>query len=917
MRLAGVVSRYCNGWGPGPFLMTDRVPPESFPAAFERTLRLSPFARRLAAARPHLAGALEEGGSAPISRADLDAAAAALPQGDPAALAAGLRELRARVMLTLIHRDLAGLATLDEVVATVTALAEAAVGTAVRAAHAEQAQLHGEPARGERLLVVGMGKLGGGELNVSSDVDLVFLHAAEGETDGARPVSHHEFFTRVGKRAIGLVSDVTADGYVFRVDMRLRPFGDSGPLVSSFAALENYFIGQARPWERYAWLKGRVLNGPGDEVDAIVRPFVYRRYLDYGLLESLRDLHGRIQSEANRRGRTDDIKVGAGGIRECEFCVQLFQLVRGGRDTGLQLASTREALAAVGSRGLLPPERVAGLRLAYEFLRRLEHRLQYYEDQQTQALPVDGAHRALIAESMGFEAWDALVADLDRHRAAVQEAFNSLFERRTPGGASALLSRLTDPQAAPDEEGLREDLRAVGLADPAPVASRLVAFVRSRRYHALSAPSRTRVDRLLPALMEAAVREDTGADTANRLLDLIEAIDRRESYLALLDEYPQVLARAARLAARSRWAARLLARHPILLDELTRTAASFTATDWAEERRQLVKECAALGDDTERLMDHLRHFKQRHVLRLAIADLEGELPVMPLSDELSALADLLLDVVLGFAGRAVFGGDGLAPPPGFAVIGYGKLGGKELGYGSDLDIVFLYDEARKEHAEKLARVAQRVNTWLTSHTAAGVLYETDLRLRPDGAAGLMVSSFPSFRDYQAKRAWTWEHQALTRARYCAGDAALGERFEALRREILAAPRDATRLRDEIAAMRDKMRAEVKAGARDLKHLPGGVVDLEFAVQALVLCEGGRHPGLLDNKGNHTLLKRAGELGIVPMPVAVAAADAYLALRARTHAASLNDEEHTLVEEGELEAERKAVQELWKAVFARQ
>ena len=757
------------------------------------------------------------------------------------ALASGLRELRARVMLTLIHRDLAGQASLDEVVSTVTALAEVAIGSAVRAAHAEQASLHGEPARGERLLVVGMGKLGGGELNVSSDVDLVFLHAAEGETDGARPLSHHEFFTRVGKRVIGLIADVDGDGFVFRVDMRLRPFGDSGPLVSSFAALENYFIGQARPWERYAWLKGRVLNGPDAEVEAIRRPFVYRRYLDYGLLEALRDLHGRIQAEANRRGRSDDIKVGAGGIRECEFCVQLFQLVRGGRDPQLQLASTREALAVVGSRGLLPPERVAALRLAYEFLRRLEHRLQYYDDQQTQALPVEPAHRAAIAEAMGFADWDGLVAGLERHRAGVQEAFNSLFERRTPGGASALLARLTDPQAAPDEEGLQEDLRATGLADPNPVAARLAAFVRSRRYRALSGASRTRVDRLLPAAMEAAVRVDTGAETATRLLDLIEAIDRRESYLALLDEYPQVLARAARLAAKSRWAARLLARHPILLDELTHTAASFTATDWAEERRLLVRECAALGDDTERLMDQLRHFKQRHVLRLAIADLEGELPVMALSDELSALADLLLDVVLGFAGRAVFGGDGFAPPPGFAVIGYGKLGGKELGYGSDLDIVFLYDEGRREDAEKLARVAQRVNTWLTSHTSAGALYETDLRLRPDGASGLMVSSFPSYRDYQLKRAWTWEHQALTRARFCAGDAALGARFEALRRDVLAAPRDVEKLKDEILAMREKMRAEVKAGTRDLKHVAGGVVDLEFAVQALVLAESGRHP----------------------------------------------------------------------------
>jgi glutamate-ammonia-ligase adenylyltransferase len=892
--------------------MTDRIPADSFPDSFARTARLSPFAARLARARPDLAERLAATGAPPLARTDLEAELAGVPPGDEAALASALRRLRAFAMLTIIHRDLAGLADLSEVVATVTALAEVAVQAAVRHAHGALAADHGEPAAGERLLVVGMGKLGGGELNVSSDIDLVFLHAADGETAGPRALSHHEFFTRVGRKAIALIADNTAEGFVFRVDMRLRPFGDSGPLVSSFASLEAYLIGQARPWERYAWLKGRVLNGDGAPVDALVRPFVYRRYLDYGLLESLRDLHGRIQAEAGRRGRTEDIKVGAGGIRECEFAVQLFQLVRGGRDTGLQLASTRGALAAIGERGLMPLARVAALGAAYDFLRRLEHRIQYYEDQQTQALPTGEPQRALLAEAMGYADWAALAAALDVHRAAVTEAFGALFERRPAAAAASLVARLNDPQSTPDDAAFEEDLRAAGLPDAAPGAARLGAYVRSRRYQGLAAGCRTRADRLLPAAAEAAAREGSGPAFA-RLVDLVEAIDRRESYLALLDEYPQVLARATRLAARSAWAARLLARHPLLLDELTRAASSFAATDWASEKAQLLAACAAHGDDTERLMDELRHFKQRHVLRLAIADLEGELPVMPLSDELSALADLLLETVLAFAARTVHGGPP-APPPGFAVIGYGKLGGKELGYGSDLDIVFLYDETAAEPPERLARIAQRVNTWLTSHTAAGVLYETDLRLRPDGASGLMVSSFEAFRDYQEKRAWTWEHQALTRARFCAGDAALGERFERLRREILARSRDAAALRGEISAMRDKMRAEVKADPRDLKHVRGGVVDLEFAVQALVLAESGRHPPLADNKGNHTLLQRAGELGIVDAAVAGAAADAYLALRARAHASALNDEAHPLLGPGELDAERAAVTALWGAVF---
>ncbi|MBK8323976.1 MAG: bifunctional [glutamate--ammonia ligase]-adenylyl-L-tyrosine phosphorylase/[glutamate--ammonia-ligase] adenylyltransferase [Betaproteobacteria bacterium] len=892
--------------------MTDRIPPLSFPDAFERTLRLSPFARRIAKSRPDLADAFRAVGAPALTRPDMQETLEAVPAGDEAALARELRRLRARAMLTLVHRDLSGEASLEEVVRTVSDLAE--TGVAFAADHAERALAgtHGAPAGGERLLVVGMGKLGGRELNVSSDVDLVFLHASEGETGGPRAISHHEYFTRAGRKLIGLLADVTADGFVFRVDMRLRPYGDSGPLVSSFAALEDYFIGQARPWERYAWLKGRVMNGPGEAVDALVRPFVYRRYLDYGLLESLRDLHGRIQAEAGRRGRTDDIKVGAGGIRECEFAVQLFQLVRGGRDTGLQLHSTREALAAIGERELMPRERVAALGGAYEFLRRLEHRIQYYEDQQTQALPVEGAHRAAIAESMGHADWESLVIALDAHRAAVQEAFSSLFERRPAARAASLVARLNDPQATPTPEALEEDLEATGLPDGAPAASRLSAYVTSKRYQGLAAACRSRLDRLIPAAAEAAAKEGSGPAFA-RLVDLFEAIDRRESYLALLDEYPQVLTRVTRLAAKSAWAARLIARHPILLDELTRTAASFAATDWAAERKALVASCLAHGEDIERLIDELRLFKQRHVLRLAIADVEGELPVMALSDELSALADLLLEVVLAFAARAVWGGEPEAPR-GFAVIGYGKLGGKELGYGSDLDIVFLFDETAEREPDKLARLSQRANTWLSSMTSAGVLYETDLRLRPDGAAGLMVTSLEAFRDYQEKRAWTWEHQALTRARFCAGDRALGERFEALRREVLAKARDGAKLREEIAAMRAKMRAEVKADPRDLKHVAGGVVDLEFAVQALVLAESHRHPPLLDNKGNHALLRRAGEMGILEPALAAAAADAYLALRARTHAAALNDEETAFLGPDELAAEREAVTRLWKAVF---
>jgi [glutamine synthetase] adenylyltransferase / [glutamine synthetase]-adenylyl-L-tyrosine phosphorylase len=832
--------------------------------------------------------------------------------------------------VTLAHRDLNAAASLDEVFATMTALADESIAAARAQACRAALAVHGAPpgGRADGLIVVALGKLGGEELNVSSDVDLVFLYEGEGdgETSGPLRVSTHELHVDAGKRLIALLSEITPDGLAFRVDMRLRPFGDSGPLATSLSSLEDYFVAHARPWERYAWLKARVVTGAAQGVASRVEPFVYRRYLDYGMLEQLRELHARIFETAIRRRKADDIKVGAGGIREIEFAVQLFQMVRGGRDPGLRTTSTRIALAALAQRGLIDAPRAAALASAYEFLRRLEHRLQYYDDQQTQALPRTREHQAITAEAMDYPDWNALKADIEAHRGRVQEAFNALFEAQAPRERSAKLAAwLNDPQAAPDAEGLADDLEEAGIVDAPAIARRIIEFTRSRRYRGLSATIRAKLERLLPDFVVAVAEEGGREVTAQRLLALLEAIDGREAYYSLLIEYPQVLRRAAHLVAKSAWAARLLARHPILLDELTRGASSFTLTDWKAERASLAEECARLDGDIERIIDQLRHFKQRHVLRLTVADLEGELPVMALSDELSALADAILDVTLVEA-AASLGVRGLGPRrhgdddafpavAGLCIVGYGKLGGKELGYGSDLDIIFLYDPAAAhEPPEKLAKVAQRVITWLTSHTAAGVLYDADLRLRPDGDAGLMVSSLASFRDYQMKRAWTWEHQALTRARFSAGDAALGARFEALRDEILARPRDRAKLFEDILAMRRRMRAENRSEAQELRQVEGGIIDLEFAVQALVLAEGPAHRELRENKGNHTLLHRAGDLGLLDRSVAADAADAYLAMRRRTHQAALNDEEKVKVAPGELEQERDAVKRLWSSVF---
>ncbi len=894
--------------------MMDRPAPPDFRAAFDRTTRLSHYVARVARAHPAIEAELRERAAEPFTRGEMRPALADGPD-----LEGRLRGLRARVMVRLAHRDLNGMASLDEVFATMSSLADESIAAAAREAHRRAVETLGEPKAGARLVVAALGKLGGQELNVSSDVDLVFLYGEEGETDRAMPASHQEFFAAAGRAVIALLSEITAEGQAFRVDLRLRTFGDSGPLVTSLSALEDYFVAHARPWERYAWLKSRVVAGPPEGLRERVEPFVYRRYLDYGMLEALRDMHGRIFEAAVQRRKADDIKVGSGGIREVEFAAQLFQMVRGGRDPGLRTTSTREALRAIGERGLLDASRVAALSSAYDFLRRLEHRLQYYDDQQTQALPRGAEHQAAIADAMDYADYASLLAHLQRHRDAVQEAFNALFENRPGGGGSAaarLAAWLFDPQAQPDPEGLAESLAGAGIRESAAVARRLIEFTRSRRYRAMSTASRAKIEKLLPMLVVSAAGEGGDEATMLRLIALLEAIDRRDAYFSLLVEHPQVLKRAAALMARSAWAARLLARHPILLDELTRSAASFAATDWAAERAALAAECAALEGDVERLLDHLRHFKQRHVLRLTIADLEGELPVMALSDELSALADTILRVTIDAAAVSL-GMERPSPRPaiaGFCVVGYGKLGGKELGYGSDLDIIFLYDETCPAPPERLARVAQRVITWLTSLTSAGVLYDTDIRLRPDGAAGLLVTSLHALREYQLHRAWTWEHQALTRARFCAGDAALGQRFEALRDEILATPRDRAKLFADIVAMRQKMRAEHKADAHEIKHIPGGVIDLEFAVQALVLADGPKHPQLRENKGNHMLLRRAGDLGLIDRDTAIAAAEAYLALRLRAHHAALNDEEKVRIAGDELVAERDAVKRLWKAMF---
>ena len=938
---------YFNGAPPGsddstfsefhlPMPPSPILPILDFDAQIAKTFHASRYAERMCAADAELIGRLESGVAAPLSVLGMRQWLNAIEnETDEAQLHARLRGLRRYAMVHTIFRDINGLAPFAEVVDTISALADVTLDAAQRFhtnAVAEKFSLASGEAEAAQLVIVGMGKLGGRELNVSSDIDLIFVHAEDGAANGQR--SWHEFHSDLGKRIIRAIDHVDADGFVFRVDMRLRPFGASGPLVGSVAALENYFITHARPWERYAWLKARAVTGQAPTIaalDSLVRAFVYRRYHDYAAIEEMRDLHGQIRSDATKRNRLDDIKVGVGGIREIEFIAQLFQLIRGGREASLQTRSTRNALTALGTQRIFTAARVAALQAAYVFLRNLEHRLQYLDDQQTQMLPTAEDDRNRIATAMNFSGWPDFMRELDRHRAIVTGEFEALFS------APAANEKSSVPPPERDTPGLQ--VRAIaaelGIDNAELIGTRIDAWLASSRTQTLSAKSRARMEALIPFALKAALVQDhapaTAVKTFFRLFDLIEAIDKRETYLALLVEYPQVLERVARIAANSAWAAEFLRRHPILLDELIAPAEKDAALDWRAERRALQRACDAAHGDIERQYERLRHAKQVATLKLNVADIEGRLSVMALSDELSALADMLLDVALVLAWRALSpssvrgepaGSANQAPnpwqsPPGFAIIGYGKLGSKELGYASDLDLVFVVDPASGIEPDRYAKLAQRLSSWLNTMTAGGVLYETDVRLRPDGDSGRLASSLDGFRVYQQTRAWTWEHQALTRARFCAGDAAMAAPFEAIRREIIAAPRDKQKLRADIIEMRDKMRAEKKdrADQLDLKHTRGGIIDVEFIVQYLILAYSNEHPEFLGNLGNFALLTRAAALGILDQGLAAKVGKAYLAYRERQHRARNNNELKTWVGVEEFADERQAVIRAWTELFA--
>lgn len=853
----------------------------------------------------------------PFTRAEMERFVESAAKNNPIELKFALRKLRQQVWLRVAARDLAGMANLDEVMTVMSNLADVSISASCAQVQRDLIERFGMPIGVEsgtpqELIVVAMGKLGGAELNVSSDVDLIFVYPEEGDTNGARKTSNHEFFSTVGKQIVSILSEVTPDGFVFRVDMRLRPYGESGALAISFAALETYFITQGRPWERYAWIKARPITGARhDELAALVKPFVYRRYLDFAAVAQLRDLHSQIRAEVKRLDRIDNIKLGPGGIREIEFLAQVFQLIRGGRDARLQGRSTISTLAYLAELKLVSAQNVEALIESYIFLRNLEHRLQYLDDAQTHSLPSNPDDQIRVAQSLHQDSYQNVLALLERHRNGVTRQFDAIFANQPVDDNGALTGVWQGALSGAESATILENL---GFANGASVSERLAAIRRSARYQQLPESSRARFDGLVPVLINTAAGVPRADATLFRTLDLLESVSRRETYLALLLENRSALRKVIELASASGWAVNYLAQHPILLDELLDHRELGAAPDWPALKRKLQVEILQSDGDVERQWDLLRHFKQAQIFGLIVQDVAGQLELETLSDHLSDLADCLLDVAVNAVWRSLKTKH--CEIPQFCIVAYGKLGGKELGYGSDLDIIFLFKDAHPDAAENYARLAQRLNSWLSTYTSSGVLYDTDLRLRPDGASGLLVSSAAAFADYQANHAWLWEHQALSRARFCAGNREIGDEFEQIRCDILRQKRDPKSVRDDVLAMRKKMHEghPVPAQLFDVKHSHGGLVDIEFIVQYLVLAHACDHEALTVNAGNIALLERAGALGLIPVDQANAAATSYRELRRLQHRAWLNSDAAAQLQIDIVTVYAQPVTLLWKSVF---
>ena len=841
-----------------------------------------------------------------------------------------LRILRQWAMARLLALDCEQNAPLDLITTSVTHLAELALDEACQQAFHDLDARHGPPllANGEKaqFWVVGMGKLGARELNVSSDIDLIYVYDEDGETagnaEGLSKVSVQEYFSRAVKAIFTLVGDTTEHGFVFRMDLALRPNGNSGPSVVSLGALEEYLLVQGREWERFAWMKSRVIaprsavqSGSAVKLRSVVLPFVFRRYLDYNVFESLRTLHQQIRDHAAKRSaghpeRANDVKLSRGGIREIEFTVQLLQVVRGGQFPELRTRPTVDALQRIAKAGLMPPETAQALTQAYVFLRKVEHRIQYLDDQQTHVLPTQDTDLQWIANTMGYTESCDFLTDLDAHREVVAHEFDILL-----GGDRDCKSCQTQTGRE------RPELEAVLDLFEGEARARLAHWQDSPKVKGLRDDARGRLMRLLQRTAQWLQEGRVGVDAVVRMADWMEPLMRRESYLAMMLERPAVHERLLRLLGAAKWPARYLVQHPGVIDELANgdvLQQRFVAQDFEAElqaRRAALKRTGE--DDEENLLNLLRRAHHAEVFRTLARDVEGRLSVEQVADDLSAMADAVLRITAQWCWSCLKSRHREAPQ--FGIIAYGKLGGKELGYGSDLDIVFVYEDADERAQEVYGAFVRKLINWFTVKTAEGDLFEIDTALRPNGSSGLLVTTFAAYADYQQQRgsntAWTWEHQAMTRARFVMGEEHIAKLFDQVQRAVISAPRDEFALKSEIVAMRNRVRSAhaIKPELFDVKHSPGGMVDAEFAVQYLVLMYSAKHPEMAHNVGNIALLQRAETAGLLPHGVGFKAASAYRELRRVQHKARLN-EEPTQVSQAALHAEREPILALWAAVF---
>ncbi len=867
-----------------------------------------------------------------------------------------LRRFRNRQQVRIIWRDLNRQASLAETCSDLSDLADACIDGAYQWLYPRHCEQFGTPigrrsGQPQHLVILGMGKLGAHELNLSSDIDLIFGYPEGGETEGVkRSLDNQEFFIRLGQRLIKALDAITVEGFVFRVDMRLRPYGSSGALVLSFNALEQYYQDQGRDWERYAMIKARVVGGDqaaGKQLLEMLRPFVYRRYLDFSAIEALRAMKQLIQQEVRRKGMSDNVKLGSGGIREVEFIAQAFQLIHGGRDLSLQQRPLLKVLDTLEGQGYLPAPIIAEMKEGYEFLRYTEHALQAIGDRQTQMLPDNDLDRARVACIMGFADWASFHERLMYWRGRIEWHFRQVIadpDEEEGGEAETCVGGEWLPlwEEALEPDMAERQLAEAGFREPAAALKRLIDLRGGNQVRTMQRLGRERLDAFVPRLLAQAVEHADPDLVLERVLPLVEAVARRSAYLVLLTENPGALQRLMTLCAASPWIAEQITRFPLLLDELLNEGRLFKpplAPELAAELRERLTRIPE--DDLEQQMEALRHFKLAHGLRVAASEIAGTLPLMKVSDYLTWLAEAILDQVLALAWRqtvAKYGNsrraDGSLCDPDFIIVGYGKVGGLEFGHGSDLDLVFIHDgdsQAETDGAKPIdgaqffARLGQRIIHLLTTQTTSGQLYEVDMRLRPSGAAGLLVSSLAAFQRYQENEAWTWEHQALVRARVLTGCARVAEGFERVRATILERARDLPKLQAEVSEMRAKMRdnlgsRETAAGTGanafdaatsfDLKQDAGGIVDIEFMVQYAALAWSGQHPELHRYTDNIRILDGLRDVGLLPAADVELLQEAYKAYRSAAHRQALQKQPGK-VGGDQFAEERRSVMRLWR------